>query len=100
MNTVKTMLDLLHCWTEDILKSSAAYLTIASGITVIDGNDVYGDPRVTKAQIKMGHFELQGDAYQLKNKRIQQVWYVPIKPFLVISFTATIMEFYGQMPNV
>jgi hypothetical protein len=54
----------------------------ASGIAVIDGNDAYGDPRVIKAQITMGHLELQGDAYQLKNKHIlQQVWYVLIKPF-------------------
>jgi hypothetical protein len=34
MNTVKRMLDVLHCRIEDILKSWAAYLTIANGTTV------------------------------------------------------------------
>ena len=34
MNTVKRMLDVLHCRIEDILKSWAAYLTIANGNTV------------------------------------------------------------------
>nr|CAB3445996.1 unnamed protein product [Digitaria exilis] len=34
MNTVKRMLDVLHCRVEDILKSWAAYLTITSGNTV------------------------------------------------------------------
>uniref|UniRef100_K3YPK3 Uncharacterized protein n=1 Tax=Setaria italica TaxID=4555 RepID=K3YPK3_SETIT len=34
MNTVKRMLDMLHCRVEDILKSWAAYLTITSGNTV------------------------------------------------------------------
>ncbi|XP_062223795.1 uncharacterized protein LOC133922457 isoform X2 [Phragmites australis] len=34
MNTVKRMLDVLHCRVEDILKSWAAYLTITNGNTV------------------------------------------------------------------
>nr|CAB3449233.1 unnamed protein product [Digitaria exilis] len=34
INTVKRMLDVLHCRVEDILKSWAAYLTITSGNTV------------------------------------------------------------------
>ncbi|VAI56497.1 unnamed protein product [Triticum turgidum subsp. durum] len=34
MNTVKRMLDVLHCRVEDILKSWAAYLTIANGTTL------------------------------------------------------------------
>ncbi|XP_066318117.1 uncharacterized protein [Miscanthus floridulus] len=34
MNTVKRMLDVLHCRVEDILKSWGAYLTISSGNTV------------------------------------------------------------------
>ncbi|KAJ1278382.1 hypothetical protein BS78_04G075200 [Paspalum vaginatum] len=34
MNTVKRMLDVLHCRVEDILKSWGAYLTITSGNTV------------------------------------------------------------------
>ncbi|KAL6604491.1 hypothetical protein ACP70R_042918 [Stipagrostis hirtigluma subsp. patula] len=34
MNTVKRMLDVLHCRVEDILKSWAAYLTITRGNTV------------------------------------------------------------------
>lgn len=34
MNTVKRMLDVLHCQVEDILKSWAAYLTITNGHTV------------------------------------------------------------------
>ncbi|XP_024318268.1 uncharacterized protein LOC100844890 isoform X2 [Brachypodium distachyon] len=34
MNTVKRMLDVLHCRIEDILKSWAAYLTISNGNTV------------------------------------------------------------------
>ncbi|CAM0946286.1 unnamed protein product [Alopecurus aequalis] len=34
MNTVKRMLDVLHCRIEDILKSWAAYLTIANGTMV------------------------------------------------------------------
>jgi hypothetical protein len=34
MNTVKRMLYVLHCRIEDILKSWAAYLTIANGTTV------------------------------------------------------------------
>uniref|UniRef100_A0ACD5YPI2 Uncharacterized protein n=1 Tax=Avena sativa TaxID=4498 RepID=A0ACD5YPI2_AVESA len=34
MNTVKRMLDVLHCRIEDILKSWGAYLTIANGTTV------------------------------------------------------------------
>ncbi|CAO2037558.1 unnamed protein product [Urochloa humidicola] len=34
MNTVKLMLDVLHCRVDDILKSWAAYLTITSGNTV------------------------------------------------------------------
>ncbi|PAN04557.1 hypothetical protein PAHAL_1G075100 [Panicum hallii] len=37
MNTVKRMLDVLHCRVEDILKSWAAYLTITSG------NNVFGE---------------------------------------------------------
>uniref|UniRef100_A0A453NM32 MHD1 domain-containing protein n=3 Tax=Aegilops tauschii subsp. strangulata TaxID=200361 RepID=A0A453NM32_AEGTS len=34
MNTVKRMLDVLHCRVEDILKSWASYLTIANGTTL------------------------------------------------------------------
>ncbi|KAE8812592.1 hypothetical protein D1007_10280 [Hordeum vulgare] len=34
MNTVKRMLDVLHCRVEEILKSWAAYLTIANGTTL------------------------------------------------------------------
>jgi hypothetical protein len=34
MNTVKRMLDVLHCRVEDILKLWGAYLTISSGNTV------------------------------------------------------------------
>lgn len=34
MNTVKRMLDVLHCRVEDMLKSWAAYLTIADGTTL------------------------------------------------------------------
>ena len=37
MNTVKRMLDVLHCRVEEILKSWAAYLTITSG------NNVFGE---------------------------------------------------------
>jgi hypothetical protein len=45
------------------MESCTSYLTIASGTIVIAGNDVYGELRVIKSQITMGHGKLQGNAY-------------------------------------
>jgi hypothetical protein len=42
----------------------SSYLTIASGTKIIACNDVYGESRVIKAQIMMGHGKLQGNAYR------------------------------------